>query len=113
MRIGFITTVIYETQGRNKGPAFTRGEVYDCTREFGERWLSRNAVIELPGGKDPGDQRWVLVEKSGWTPEGGDEELAPEEVAKAEPTAEELAAAADKDAADKAAADAKAAGKGK
>lgn len=69
VRIGFIRTVQYESEGRRKGPMFNEGEVFDCARDFGERWLSRNVAVELPGAKDPGDERWVKVEDSGWTVE--------------------------------------------
>lgn len=44
MRVKFIRDEQYESGGRNLGPKFAAGEVYDFTEEFGQRWLRRGAV---------------------------------------------------------------------
>jgi hypothetical protein len=67
MRIGFTKTGQYESEGRHKGPVFTAGEVYDCTDDFGMRWIVRNMAVTLKGGREPPKgERFVKVDKHDW-----------------------------------------------
>lgn len=44
MRIQFLRDEQYENEGRNKGPKFAKGELFDFTDAFGQRWLQRGAA---------------------------------------------------------------------
>lgn len=60
MRIKFRSDQLYESLGRNQGPLFKEGEVYDFTEDFAQRWIGRDVADEVPGGKGA-----VLVGRDG------------------------------------------------
>lgn len=51
MRIKFLRDEQYESEGRNTGPKFAAGEVYDFTDEFGQRWVQRGAAELIDSDK--------------------------------------------------------------
>lgn len=53
MRVIFTASVQYENEGRNKGPRFPAGDVFDFTEDFAQRWLRRNVAIPFLFGKAP------------------------------------------------------------
>lgn len=63
MRVEFTRTEQYENEGRGKGPIFKKGEQYDFTEDFAQRWIRRDAVIVI----DPE----VVVEENTYLPVGG------------------------------------------
>lgn len=108
MRIGFLMTVQYECDGRNKGPHFAKGDVYDCTDEFGNRWIERSNAVEIKGNfPPPAKVRWVKVDRPNWTIAGyiaeqeraeqaaEDEREAARITAKAKPAADATLSAAE------------------
>lgn len=46
MRVRFLKTVQFECEGRNKGPIYSAGEVYDFDDAFARRWLRRAVAVE-------------------------------------------------------------------
>ncbi len=46
MKIEFKQREHFECYGRRKGPIFEKGDVLDCTQEFGERWIRLDAAVE-------------------------------------------------------------------
>lgn len=46
-RIRFVETVIYETEGYQKGPQYKEGSVHDFEDHFADRWLRRNKAVEV------------------------------------------------------------------
>lgn len=108
MRVKFLRDEQYENEGRNLGPKFAEGEVYDFTEAFGQRWVQRGAVEVLDAA--------VLVEENTFKPvtkvankepatSEADKSVAAQNAAddKAAPDqAEVVKAAADKAASDKA-----------
>lgn len=46
-RIRFTETVIYETEGYQKGPTFKEGTTHDFEDGFADRWLRRNKAVEV------------------------------------------------------------------
>lgn len=43
-RIRFLLTEQYESEGRNKGPIFLKGHVFELEDDFADRWLRRLAA---------------------------------------------------------------------
>jgi hypothetical protein len=82
MRIKFLSTQLYESQGRGQGPRYEAGRVYDLPEAFAERWLRRGVAERAdPGPADP-----LAVEPEPLSPEeekartpaeGGAESAAP------------------------------------
>jgi hypothetical protein len=66
-RIEFLTTELYESEGRGKGPTFPKGSVWDMTDEFAHRWVTmRGVAVELeeePTELEAG-QRYALVREA-------------------------------------------------
>lgn len=52
MRIKFLRDELYENVGRKQGHPFKKGEVYDVTEDFGERWIRRQAAEAVGSGKN-------------------------------------------------------------
>lgn len=44
--VKFLSTEIFESEGRNKGPIYEEGKEYDFEASFADRWLQRE-VAEL------------------------------------------------------------------
>lgn len=63
MRVKFLRDEQYESEGRNQGPRFAAGEVYDFTEEFGQRWLQRGAVEVIDADKEVGQNNFKPVTK--------------------------------------------------
>ena len=41
MRVRFLKTAIYETEGFERGPRFEEGSVHDLREDIAERWIRR------------------------------------------------------------------------
>lgn len=56
-RIKFLRDVIYETEGYQKGPSYKEGSTHDFEDDFADRWLRRQAAVEVntraPMSADP------------------------------------------------------------
>ena len=49
--VRFLTTELFESEGRGKGPLFEEGKEYEFDGPFADRWINREAAVlvrELP-----------------------------------------------------------------
>lgn len=86
-RVEFLRTELYESEGRNKGPTFPKGSVWDMTDEFAHRWVTmRGVAVEIDETSDDlaDGQRFVLVRQNEAV-EGAESEDAPEPAPEAVP----------------------------
>lgn len=60
-RIKFLRDEIYENEGPGKGPKFPEGSVWDCTEEFADRWVNRNAAVLIGKGEPKDGERYTRV----------------------------------------------------
>lgn len=44
VKVRFLRTEVYETEGFNKGPIFEQGSIHLFDRDFAERWIRRGAA---------------------------------------------------------------------
>jgi hypothetical protein len=51
MRLKFLRREQFENQGRNKGPVFDVGEIYDLVDALGQRYLDSGAAEQLESDK--------------------------------------------------------------
>lgn len=51
-RIKFLSTEIYESEGRNQGPKYRKGSVHNFEDHFAERWLRRGVAVETKAQLD-------------------------------------------------------------
>lgn len=52
MRVRFLATVIYETEGPGKGPTFEKDSIHDLREDIARRWLTRGKA-ELVADEQP------------------------------------------------------------
>jgi hypothetical protein len=58
-RVKFIADYRYETEGRNKGPLFKKGAVYDFPDDLAQRFLKRN-VAERVNKSEPVTDKYLV-----------------------------------------------------
>jgi len=67
--VEFRRTVIFECEGRKKGPKFLKGRKYTFDDAFAQRWIKRNAAFDtsesppVEMGDDEEQQRPPVLEK--------------------------------------------------
>ena len=47
MRVRFLETVIFETEGVGKGPTFEKDSIHDFREDIARRWISRKKAEEV------------------------------------------------------------------
>lgn len=90
-RIKFSRDVLYESEGRGKGPSYSEGSTHDFEDHFADRWLRRGAASEvntrepLPADPEPEPEAPAAPTP---VPEAAPDPLTTEDLAPPPPAAE-------------------------
>lgn len=60
VRVQFDRDEIYESEGRNKGPKYKKGGVYEFDEAFAQRWIRRGSAHVVDDKTPPNDEFGII-----------------------------------------------------